>query len=392
MSDLIEKMIQDVLGRLATLGSLSEQFDVIVAGAGPAGSLAAYLSARAGHRVLLVEKQHLPRYKVCGCCLSARALSCLQKASLEGLIDGLGKPLSEIELFWSNGRAILPLTESKVLSREVFDLALVDAAIKAGATVVSGISAQLTSEQTGDIVDVCLDDGSANRTVNGKVIVVADGLKGDVLQSMPGMTPEVDPRSRVGIGAVSSEVGLGYEDGTVYMGYTAAGYVGLVRLEDGRIDIAASVDVRFLQTHRGAAAAAVSLLKECKLAIPADIHNLNWKGTAPLTRKRMRMAAHRVFVIGDSASYVEPFTGEGIAWALTGAEALAPLVDSAVSGWDPALVEVWTKRYREMVTVKQGRTRRLVAILRNYRATSVIAKTLAAFPALAPTLINMMVD
>ena len=62
-------------------------WDVVVVGAGPAGSMAALEIARRGRSVLLVDKASFPRYKVCGCCLNARALSLLELADLGGLVD-----------------------------------------------------------------------------------------------------------------------------------------------------------------------------------------------------------------------------------------------------------------------------------------------------------------
>ena len=62
-------------------------WDVVVVGAGPAGSMAALEIARRGPSVLLVDKARFPRYRVCGCCLNGRALSLLGSAGLGGLVD-----------------------------------------------------------------------------------------------------------------------------------------------------------------------------------------------------------------------------------------------------------------------------------------------------------------
>lgn len=53
---------------------MREHYDVVVIGAGPAGSVAAYTAATQGLDVLLLDKARFPRFKVCGCCLNARAL------------------------------------------------------------------------------------------------------------------------------------------------------------------------------------------------------------------------------------------------------------------------------------------------------------------------------
>ena len=68
----------------------------------------------------------------------------------------------------------------------------------------------------------------------------------------------------------------------------------------------------------------------------------DWHGTPPLTSRPGRVAAERLFVIGDASGYVEPFSGEGMATALETALAVAPLADrsSARSG-SPSLVDRW---------------------------------------------------
>ena len=63
------------MGERPSLGASPEQWQAVVVGAGPAGALAALQLARQGVRVLLVEKRAFPRWKVCGCCLNAQALS-----------------------------------------------------------------------------------------------------------------------------------------------------------------------------------------------------------------------------------------------------------------------------------------------------------------------------
>ena len=68
----------------------TENFDAIVVGAGPAGAVAAVLLARAGRRVLLLDKATFPRRKVCGCCLNGHALSALAAAGLGELPARLG--------------------------------------------------------------------------------------------------------------------------------------------------------------------------------------------------------------------------------------------------------------------------------------------------------------
>ena len=66
---------------------------------------------------------------------------------------------------------------------------------------------------------------------------------------------------------------------------------------------------------------------------------MGWKGTPELTRRPVRLGAERLFAVGDAGGYVEPFTGEGVLWALSGARALAPLVARVAERWDPGLLD-----------------------------------------------------
>ena len=65
--------------------------DVVVIGAGPAGSAAAITVAGQGHDVLVVERKSFPRWKVCGCCLEARALGLLEDLGLGPLLREEGR-------------------------------------------------------------------------------------------------------------------------------------------------------------------------------------------------------------------------------------------------------------------------------------------------------------
>ena len=74
----------------------------------------------------------------------------------------------------------------------------------------------------------------------------------------------------------------------------------------------------------------------------------HWQGTAGLTRQTQPLAEERLFLLGDAAGYVEPFTGEGIAWALASAQAVAPLARRAMERWDPQIARDWSVLHRQI--------------------------------------------
>ena len=106
--------------------------DIAVIGAGPAGSCAAIAAARAGARVVLVDRSTMPRAKVCGCCLAASGVASLEGAGAgEALADAV--PLRAIRVT-SGARAMTLAREAGVaIGREELDARLVALARRAGA-------------------------------------------------------------------------------------------------------------------------------------------------------------------------------------------------------------------------------------------------------------------
>jgi flavin-dependent dehydrogenase len=145
------------------------------------------------------------------------------------------------------------------------------------------------------------------------------------------------------------------------------GYVGAIETGDGLTTVAAALDPDHLRTSGGAASAVRAVLDESGLAVGQALDDADWSGTLPLTRRLVRPAAARVLVLGDAAGYVEPFTGEGIAWAYTGAEALAPIARQAVAtpAWDPRCEQAWTDTYARRIGREPRWCRAVARLLRS---------------------------
>jgi hypothetical protein len=125
---------------------------------------------------------------------------------------------------------------------------------------------------------------------------------------------------------------------TIDMHIGQGGYVGMVRLEDGSIDIAAAVAPELVRACTGTGGAIGTLLRGGGLSLPPDFGSARFRGTPLLTRRRRVLEAEGVFVAGDAAGYVEPFTGEGMSWGLvTGVLAAraagASMDGSSEPGW-----------------------------------------------------------
>jgi len=367
-------------------------WDAVVVGAGPAGAMAARELVRKGANVLLVERSRFPRYKVCGGCLNPRSLSLLKKSGLGKLTDELGAiPLSKLRLGARGSVADVHLPRGAGVSREAFDTALVYAAIAAGCAFMPGTSGTLLPPDGKPIRQLRLRNANRDYTIASKVVLAAGGL-GSKLDAYPEHAERAwEEGSRIGAGAMIPAGTPGYEVGTIYMACAHAGYVGQVVVEDGRIDAAAALDPVAVRSAGGIGELAANILEQAGFPPHPDLALLPWKGTPHLTRQAPRLGGERLFTLGDAAGYIEPFTGEGMAWAFAGAAAVAPLALQTIrDGWDESLLTRWQATYRREVTKRQGVCRLTAGLLRRPITTQVLVRTLGIAPWISRPFLSFM--
>ncbi len=357
-------------------------WDAVVVGAGPAGSVVARELARNGLKVLIVDKAQFPRRKVCGCCLNAAAIDSLERLGL-GTVLRDAVPLSGVCLATAGRFANVRLPGGVALSREMFDAALIREAMAEGAEFLPGISAKLGPCER-DFRTVQLGEVA----VRARVVVAADGLAGGVT-SADGNAAVVREAARIGAGTVADHGPSFYTPGTVFMAVSHGGYVGLVRLEDGRLDVAAAFDPVTIREHGGLGPAAVRVLGHSGFPPVAGLETLPWKGTPALTRHAARVAGDRWFAVGDAAGYVEPFTGEGMAWAVAGAAALAPIAARATN-WNPRSADKWTAAHARVVRQRQGICRAAAWVLRSPTLCRLSVTALSLAPRLAGPVVGRL--
>ncbi|MFH0241342.1 geranylgeranyl reductase family protein [Streptomyces sp. HK10] len=286
-------------------------WDVVVVGGGPAGASAAYAAAVTGRRVLLLEKAELPRYKTCG--------GGIIGPSRDALPPGFELPLRDrvyAVTFSLDGRFARTRRSRNMLfglvNRPEFDHALVESAQKAGAELWTGATVTRVEQHGPAVPDrrtvaVVLSDG---RTVLARAVVGADGSA-----------------SRIGahVGVKVDQVDLGLEAEIPVPPPVAEDWSGRVLIDWGPLPgsygwVFPKGDTLTVGviSARGEGAATKRYLEDF-------IARLGLAGFEPaissghLTRCRSAdspLTRGRVLVCGDAAGLLEPWTREGISFAL----------------------------------------------------------------------------
>jgi flavin-dependent dehydrogenase len=362
-----------------------EPWDVVVLGAGPAGAIAALQLARAGCRVLLVEKSCLPRVKVCGGCLSGAALDILEMVGLKELPERCGGvTLRRMRLASGGIVAEIDIGRRLAISRQTFDDALVREAVRAGVTVcddTQGAMQRLVDLQTRVVL---LRHRGREDTVRARAVLIATGLS-----SCPShCTTRTWSRSRIGVGTLLQNSDNWMSSDVLHMAWGVSGYVGMAAVDGQRLDIAAAVDPNALTAGKSPGMLVSKILNEAGLPPVHGLKTAVWRGTPLLTRQTRPLGAYRCLLIGDATGYVEPFTGEGIAWAMQSAVMAASLVVNQLEQWNEATTLRWERLYAETLSGSQRYCSLITRLLRSKAIRQLAVKTLARAPLLARPIVR----
>lgn len=284
---------------------MSERYDLIVIGGGPAGTSAAITAARGGSRVLLLERGRFPRHKVCGEFISAESL-----ALLKWLLAGVKQDLLDQSLWLSESRVLIDGRSLRIpidppaasIARYDLDLALWDAARKAGVTALAETTAQPIEGENSSRIQTSAGDFLARAVIN------ASGRWSNLnLAASPGQGSRWLGLKAHFHGPMESSVDLYFFDG---------GYCGVlpVRGPDGSLVINACALAR-----QGVAATFEDLFPRHPIL---HARSRQWTpafaplSTFPVTFQPPRPVSGLIPNTGDAAGFVDPFVGDGIALAL----------------------------------------------------------------------------
>lgn len=316
-----------------------QHFDVIVAGAGPAGAFSAYLLARSGARVALVEQARLPRYKPCGGGVTwkvARTLPFDIAPVVEREIRG-------ITLSFRAGPARrfdagCPLCYT--VMRDRFDAYLTEQAVAAGAQLFDGQAVTAIETHPAGV-----QVHARGLSLRAQALVGADGAKGIVARAV-GLRP-----ASLRYVAVECELRLDrYQDG-VPLDTLTLDFVSDAGRDLDYAWIFPKAELFSVGVAGGERAGGVIKRYFEHYFAAQGFHRddvVRTVGhTLPCRLTPTELVAGRVLLVGDAAGMVEPFTGEGIAYALKSARIAAEVLLEALDGRLPDLQE-----YRRRVDIE----------------------------------------
>jgi menaquinone-9 beta-reductase len=354
-----------------------ESADVIIVGAGPAGSAAAFFLAAAGLDVLMLEKTRFPREKVCGDGLTPRAVKAL---------TGMGVPISAqdgwlrnngLRIIGGGGRIEVPWPDLSsfpgfglVRTRLDFDEILARHAEKAGARLLEGVNVTgpLLDDRTGRIVGVTarraaapaegggrtmVAAGEPERSFRGRVVIAADGNSSRLSVSM-GLQRREDRPLGVAVRTYYAnprhqddylEAWLDLWDGDTLL----PGYGWIFGMGDGTSNVGLGLlntSTAFQQIDYRA------LLRRWLAAMPAEWGLREENRTQPIRGAALPMGFNRtphyangLLLAGDAGGMVNPFNGEGIGYALESGEIAARVVAQALARPTAASAELVLRGY-----------------------------------------------
>lgn len=283
-----------------------KEFDAIIVGAGPAGSLAALVLARAGKRVALIDKARFPRPKVCGDCVNPSCWPIWERHGLDQAFSALPHQLLRGVSLELNHKVVykhdFALSErgERAVERELLDNWLCQEAEEAGALVFHGVR-----------VDGIDNDGVVKTTqglFKGRFVIGADG-RNSIVSRLSGLATYRQICNRV---AWQANIEPDTLDNYVHMHIFKEGYYGMTRTSETTANLCLVLGSRANATPQ-------KIANRYFPKLPSQV----WRSIYPISRRSAELGRGRLLLAGDAARVVEPFTGEGIYFALSTGEAAA---------------------------------------------------------------------
>jgi flavin-dependent dehydrogenase len=316
---------------------MRSETDVIVAGAGPAGAIAALVLARAGTRVMLIDRARFPRDKLCGDTVNPGALAILQRLGIESVTDG-ALPVDGMIVTDPTGVRCSGVygegRQGRALSRRRLDAALLAAASKAGACIAEGMLVQSPIFDGRRVAGLTVGSSGRYCEVRARMVIAADGANSRIARTLR-LSHHADTPRRWAVGAYFTDVVSVAERIGDPAADAATGVAGEMHLRENRyVGVAPLPD--------GITNACVVTADRALLRQPAQLLRDTLR-TDPLLASRFARARQitdavclgplavdnvaggvpGLLLAGDAAGFVDPMTGDGLRFAFRGGELAA---------------------------------------------------------------------
>jgi len=343
-----------------------EQYDVAVVGAGVAGSALAAALARQGWQVALIERDQLPRHKVCGEFLSPEAQQSLHALGLYPTVRAQQPvPLSGATLIGTSGQSLsLPLPGiAWGLSRFALDATLATAAVDQGAVLYSKTLVRSYTPAARGYQLHCRHT-TGEQILTARAVIMASGRQsGQQLPPQVRRGQSTQPWRRcVGLKIHLQGVTMGAQT-ELYL--FPGGYVGINPVEGDAVNLCALLDYT---TFAAAGKDVLPAIQAMSGWNPALAERLVTATPLPATAcvvagvdtGRQPRPWDGVACIGDTAAMIPPLCGDGMAMALRSAEICAKLADDFLRGrrtlaaWQSAYTRQWQQEFNQRLWIGRG--------------------------------------
>lgn len=309
-------------------------FDVVIVGAGPAGTTCAALLARRGIRVLLCDKATFPREKICGDCINPKCWNFFELIGISDEVAANAQIVSGVKIAERSGVVVsVPLGDIANIShapfiamkRIVLDSLLLSRAAMYGVNFTDGTLLEAIDSKHEDSgewqIGLRLRDSGELFYVTCSILVGADGRNSRVASLLEGQRKETEKGrepDRIGVQfLVKRPLGL---DSNVIMFFFDGGYGGIVGVTTGEANVAMVVSQNLARVAMTDFAQFISRSLHSNHYVKTVVPRFELIGeirTAfPITPRANHSRHPNAFLIGDARHTTEPFTGEGIFFAM----------------------------------------------------------------------------